>query len=102
MLKEVLIRIHGFDEVKVIVDTVLKKAYAKDSFFAGSAVIGYDKKIVAITDDITTNYLDVAMAMAMRKVGLKVKAEKPTPRNLFEGKTRRFTIISVKDAEPED
>jgi hypothetical protein len=98
-LKQVTIDIHGFCRTIVFVDMENKHATAQDenSSFGGSGCIGHDGKLVAITNDITTNYLEVAMAMAMRKVGLKVKAERPTPRNLTSGKTRRFTIISVED-----
>ena len=96
-LKEVKIDIHDFSEVTVLVDMENKTATAQDWGFGGSGCIGHDGKLVSITTDITTNYLDVAMAMAMRKVGLKVQAERPMPRNLFDGKRRRFRILSVQD-----
>lgn len=84
-----------FTTILVKVDLEEKRAIAKDESlsFDGSAVIGHDKEIVAITNDITTNYLDVAMAKAFQRCGLKVKDKRPYPLN------RKFSIREIQRFE---
>ena len=94
-LYEVKVEVYKFVDITVIVDLEKQTATATDGYFGGSGCIGYDGELVAITNDITTNYSEVAMAIAMRRLGLKVKAVRPMARNLFDGKPRRFKILSV-------
>ncbi len=99
---EVKVQVYHFTDITVIVDKEKQTASATDGSFGGSGCIGYNGELVAITNDITTNYSEVAMAMAMRRLGLKVKAERPRPRNFSEGKDnrpRRFRILSVTEKQ---
>jgi len=98
MLKEILVGIYGWNPILVSVDVEKKTAHAKEMTdegfyqgFNGNGVVGEDKKLTAITNDITTNYLKVAMVKAMQYLGIDVEDIQPSPIN------RKFEIIEVKN-----
>ena len=85
------VTVSKFTIIDVEVDLDRKRAIARDESlpFSGSGLIGYDKYLVANTDDITTNYLEVAMIKAFQRCGLEVKDKRPYPLN------RRFYIREI-------
>jgi len=100
MRKAVIITIGGFTLVDVTVNTDEKTAYAKECSdegifigFSGHGVLSEKGELTAITNDITTNYLEVAMVKAMQHLGLKANDVQPSPIN------RKFEIIDVREAE---
>ena len=89
-VKEAKVEVKNFTEITV---TVKKdnSVYATDGCFSSSGVIGHDNNLVAVGDDITTNYLEVAMALVLRELGLKVNPIKPYPLN------RKFEVKSIRN-----
>jgi len=87
----VIIRVVNFCEIEVSVDIKNKKAYAEDlsefSRFHGWGVVGEDKKLYTNTDDVTTNYLEVAMVKAMQHLGIEVEDIIPSPLD------RKFEVV---------
>lgn len=99
-IEKVLIEVEAMGVIKVLVDVVKAEAYATEIEglpFGGNGCVGHDGELVAVTNDITTNYLEVAMVKAMQFLGIRVKPKRPYPLN------RKFTIIEplMKDEKKE-
>lgn len=86
-----VIRVVNFCEILVSVNVKKKEAFAEDLDieppFWGSGHVGEDGKLWTSTNDITTNYLEVAMVKAMQHLGIEVKDIIPSPLN------REFEVL---------
>lgn len=83
-MQEVKVRIEAIGDVTVLVNVSEKKALVSDGYelgFHGSGHIDKDGKLWSNTNDITTNYLEVAMVKAFQHLGVKVNDIHPHPIN---------------------
>ena len=79
--------IEAFGEVEITINREEKSAYANGYGFQCWASIGDDRKLYSNSNDITTNYLKVAIVKALQNEGFEVEDIKPYPMN------REITIL---------
>jgi len=79
--------IEAFGKVEITINREEKRAYANDGCFQCWGVIGDDGKLYSNSNDITTNYLEVAIVKALQHEGFEVEDIKPYPLN------REITIL---------
>jgi len=81
-MQEVKVRIEAIGDIIVLVSESEKKAFAHDGYelgFNGNGHVDENGKLWAITNDITTNYLEVAMVKAFQHLGVKANDIHPSP-----------------------
>lgn len=82
-MQEVKVKVEGFTTYIVHVSVSNKKAQIFEEInyigFSGSGVVGEDNRLIAVTNDISTNYLECAMVKALQHCGVKVQDIKPYP-----------------------
>ena len=81
MDKKVLVEIEQHGEAEVFINVEKKKGYADGYGFRAWGVVGKDKKLYTNSNDITTNYLEVAIVKAMQHLGIEVTDISPSPLN---------------------
>lgn len=89
--KVVYVSVEAFGTTAVLIDTRGNRAFATDGSFALWGHVDEKGKFWSNSDDITTNYLEVASVRALKAVGIKVKDVQPSPYR------RRIEVVKVRD-----
>jgi len=84
--------VHGLSVVLVNIEE--KRIFASDGAFACWGHADEDGKFWSNSNDITTNYLEVAGQKALERLGIKVTVDKPFPQD------RKIEIVKVEDCTP--
>jgi hypothetical protein len=98
--KTAKVQIDNFSNVEVNLHTKTKEAYATDGFFYVSAHLDEKGMLWVNGNDISTNYLEIAIAKAFQELKEKVIGingrEYLTP---YPNNEKKFTIRSIEQVE---